>query len=76
MTKKIYASLPGLTTHPFRVSHIAITPEEVERELVSVVGLPLDLELQLLRDLADPEKTPRVSQKTRQAANLLLAKRE
>jgi hypothetical protein len=76
MTKKIYASLPGLTTHSFRLSHVAFSPEEMERRLAPVVKLPLDLELQLLRDLVDPEKTPLVSQKTREAANILLANRE
>ena len=75
MRKKFVASLPGLDTHPFKLSDLGLGIDIAASEPVLAPELPLELELQLLLDLADPEKTPLVSQGTREAAAILLARR-
>lgn len=75
MRKKFVASLPGLHTHPFKLSDLGLGIGANMGETTLVPVLPLELEVQLLQDLIDPAKTPLVSQGTRDAAGILLAKR-
>lgn len=75
MKKKFVASLPGLDTHPFKLSDVGLGLKVAASKTMPIPELPLELELQLLLDLADPDKTPLVSQLTRDAAVMLLAKR-
>lgn len=75
MKKRYHYSLPGMSSHPM-TQMLTQYFAGVVRVTVSGQEWPLELELQLLSDLADQSKTPLVSKKTRDAATLLLSKIE